>query len=198
MNCPVCGINVLDVQSNCHGCGAALGPRQTGGQEQPGGFYGQPSFASAPAFGETSRYGGSSEAVQVTPLMVEHLQATRPWVKFMGVMLFISVGLLFLGGLLMMVALSSVRGVGASPAIGLLYWLFGLLYIAPAIFLNRYAGAIRELLQGGGATSMEKALESQKSFWRYVGILTLVILCIYALFLVIAILIGIGGAMRMR
>jgi hypothetical protein len=199
MNCPACGAYVPDTQENCDKCGAVVRAHQAGGYEQPGDRpYGQPGFNPGISYAASEyapRYGSDSGDIKVTPLMVEHLRATRPWVKFLAILGFISVGLMFLGGLIMMAALSSVRGVGATPAIGLLYWLFALLYIAPAIFLNRYATAIRELLQGGGAPPMEKALESQKSFWRYVGILTVVLLCIYALIFVIAILVGISGAL---
>jgi len=199
MNCPACGAYVLDTQGNCDKCGAAIGARQAGGYGQPDDrSYGPPGFNPGISYAASEyspRYDSGSGDIKVTPLMVEHLRATRPWVKFLAILGFISVGLMFLGGLIMMTALSGVRGAGGAPAIGLLYWLFALLYIAPAIFLNRYATAIRELLQGGGATPMEKALESQKSFWRYVGILTTVLLCIYALIFVIAILVGISGAL---
>ena len=134
--------------------------------------------------------------IPVTPLMIEHLRATRPWVKFLSIMMFISVGLCFLGGLLMMIASSSpvMRGAGLGPLIGLVYWVMGGLYLAPAVFLYRYASSIQDLLQGGGDIAMESALESQKSFWRFMGIMTLVVLCIYGLI----ILFGIFAAMSMR
>jgi hypothetical protein len=40
---------------------------------------------------------------------------------------------------------------------------------------------------------MESALGSQKSFWRFVGILTLVVICLYALIFIFAML----GAMSL-
>jgi len=200
MNCPACGADVLYTQKNCDQCGLALEASQSGGEEQPvADSSGQSGFNPGVSFTDSEyapRYGGGSGDIAVTPVMLEHLQATRPWVRFMSVMLFISVGLMFLGGLLLMATLASAGRGGPPAAIGLLYWLLGLVYIAPAIFLNRYATSIRELLQGGGASPMEKALESQKSFWRYVGILTVVILCIYALILLIAILAGISSVSR--
>ncbi len=207
MNCPACSANVLDSQKYCQICGTVVRAHQDGGQEQPGEkFYGQSGFTAgnvstawpgvSPGGSEDRpRYDSGSGTIMVTPLMVEHLRATRPWVKFLAILAFISVGLMFLVGLIAMAALSTVRGVGPNAAIGILYWLMALLYIAPAIFLNRYATAIRELLHGGGAPTMEKALESQKSFWRYVGILTLVLLCIYALILLIAVVIGISAGL---
>jgi hypothetical protein len=70
----------------------------------------------------------------------------------------------------------------------------GGLYLAPAFFLHQYASSINDFLQGGGDSAMETALGSQKSFWRFVGILTLVFICLYVLVFVFAIF----GAMVMR
>ncbi|HLG13454.1 MAG TPA: DUF5362 family protein [Blastocatellia bacterium] len=172
---------------------------EAGSEEQPGGgFQSQPGFTpeiSSALYGNAPRYDSGFGDIMVTPVMVEHLRATRPWVKFLGILHFVLVGLMALAGLIAIVVLSSTRGAGASPALGFLYWLIGLFYIAPAVYLNRYAGAIRELLQGGGAPSMERALESQKSFWRYAGILTLVAICIYALVLLVALLAAAGRSM---
>lgn len=128
--------------------------------------------------------------VPVTPLMIEHLRATKPWVRLISVIMFISVGLMFLGGLLMLFMPSTpgMRGVGFGPFLAIFYFVFGVLYIFPAYFLHQYASSINDLVQGGGDTAMENALGSQKSFWRFVGILTLVIICIYVLVILLAIL----------
>src|SRR5689334_4359332 len=128
--------------------------------------------------------------IPVTPLMVEHLRATKPWVRLISVIMFISVGLMFLGGLAMFFvpATPGLRGTGVGPLIGIFYFIFGGLYLIPAYFLHQYASSIQELLNGGGDSAMENALGSQKSFWRFVGILTLILICLYALVFVFAIL----------
>jgi len=55
---------------------------------------------------------------------------------------------------------------------GLFYMAMAFLYIAPGVFLHRYAGAIRELKRAGTADALEAALKHQKSFWRYMGIMS--------------------------
>jgi hypothetical protein len=42
----------------------------------------------------------------------------------------------------------------------------------------------------GIAADLERALDYQKSFWRFVGIMTIVVLCVYLVILLVAI----GGA----
>lgn len=133
--------------------------------------------------------------VPVTPLMIEHLRATKPWVRLISIIMFISVGLMFLGGVAIMLMPSpmGMGGAGFSAIIGILYILIGVLYIFPAYFLHQYASAINDFLNGGGDTAMETALGSQKSFWRFVGILTLIVICLYALFFLFAILAGLSA-----
>lgn len=132
----------------------------------------------------------TSENFSVTPLMIQHLRATKPWVRFISVMMFIMGGLVILAGFFMMFmpSMPGMRGAGFGFGIGIVYFLLGFLYIVPGYLLGQYASAINKLLLGGGDVAMEDALGSQKSFWRFVGILTLVLMCIYALifFFVIA------------
>jgi hypothetical protein len=62
--------------------------------------------------------------------------------------------------------------------------------LPPVIFLNKYASRIAEAEGTRTPEDLARALEAQKSFWRYVGIFTLVMLCLYALLFVV----GIGTA----
>ena len=121
----------------------------------------------------------------ITPLMIDHLRATKPWVRLISVVMFIFVGLTFLGGIFMIfgsAAAGGMRGAGAvSPIVGIFYFIFGGLYLIPAYFLHQYASSINDLLRGGGDVAMETALGSQKSFWKFSGILTLIVICLYAL-----------------
>jgi hypothetical protein len=120
--------------------------------------------------------------------MIEHLRATKPWVRFMSVIMFIFAALIFLGGLLMMLMPSGMSGFGLGPLVGIIYIVMSGLYLAPAFFLHQFASSINDFLNGGGDSAMENALGSQKSFWRFVGILTLVVICIYGLIFLFAIL----------
>jgi hypothetical protein len=133
--------------------------------------------------------------IPVTPLMVDHLRATRPWVLLISIVMFIAAGFMVLGGLAMMFMPTSpaMGGFGFGPLLGLIYFVMSALYIAPAYLLLKYASHIKDLVNGGGDVAMENALGSQKSFWRYSGIVTLIVIGLYVLFFVFAIL----GAMSM-
>lgn len=131
----------------------------------------------------------------ITPLMIEHLRATKPWVRFMSVILFISVAFIFLGAVIILLVPTSMGGSGLSALIAIVYVALGALYLFPAYFLHQYASSIRSLEQGGGDVAMEEALRNQKSFWRFVGILTLVVICIYLIVIVFTVA---GAALMSR
>jgi hypothetical protein len=119
------------------------------------------------------------------------LNQTRPWVRFMSIMVFIGAGFAALCGLSMflleatgdMVATKNEAFLGVPGGgflLGLLYLVLAVVYIAPGIFLSRYATAIKALDSTQTSQALEKALKYQKSFWRYVGILTVISLIVLA------------------
>jgi hypothetical protein len=124
----------------------------------------------------------------ITPLMIEHLRATKPWVRFMSVILFITVVLMVLVALAMLIMPRGMGGSGVSSLIAIVYLALAALYVVPAYFLYQFASSIRNLEKGGGDVAMEEALGSQKSFWRFVGITTLIVICIYVIVIAFMIL----------
>jgi len=137
----------------------------------------------------------------ITPAMKEYLQQTKPWVRFMSVLGFIAVALMVLCGFAVMIfsaSMSSRFGPSGVPMafLGFIYLVLGLIYVFPAIFLYRYADGIKKAITVDLVGGMEDALRSQKSFWRYVGIIALIILIVYAIILVGLILFGIFNALR--
>lgn len=114
---------------------------------------------------------------------LDALRATKPWARFMGVMGFLSTALLILVAVGVMLAGSFLQGMPEPlrTILPLIYLVMAGLQLPPAIFLNRYAGRIRDALASRDAGDVAEALRAQKSFWVYVGVLTLVVTILYAL-----------------
>jgi len=140
----------------------------------------------------SSASNGGDDA-RAAPHLVELLRQTKPWVTFLAIVGFVFAGLMVLLGLLMMV-FGAAKPTKFPWPFGLVYLLLALLYIFPSLFLLRYGAAIRRLLDGNGMNALTDALREQKSFWRLVGIMTAVVLCIYALGLVGAFIFGLARA----
>ncbi|MDP2877579.1 MAG: DUF4339 domain-containing protein [Holophaga sp.] len=148
-----------------------------------------------------ARMSGASQG-QVSPSIVALLRQTKPWVRLLAVLGFIGIGLMLVGSFAML-ALGSSFGKGLPAGFGfgmmLAYMLMAGIQLPAVLFLNRYASRIASLVNSNSPSDLEEALSAQKSFWRYIGILTLILLCIYALIFVVMIIAGVAGfAGKMR
>ena len=122
------------------------------------------------------------------------LRQTKPWVRFISVMFFIGAALCALGGLGVIVA-GMVGGMAGGTAssraglflafLGFVYILMAILYIAPGVFLWKYADRIGIFLRQQTPGRLASALGAQKSFWKFIGILTLVFICLYPIMILV-------------
>jgi hypothetical protein len=123
---------------------------------------------------------------QITPMMLQHLQDTRPWVLFLSIVGFIAIGLMVVGSLYVMTALGRM----IPGWMGVIYLGVAAIYVVPTLTLFRYASAISYIFQGGGTHALEEALRLQRSFWRFVGMLTAILLGLYGLMFAGAMVLG--------
>jgi hypothetical protein len=122
------------------------------------------------------------------------LRATRPWAKLLAIIGFIFVGITIITGIAMTVGKNFLPASAKSPpllATGMINIPLSILYLVPSIWLYKYASAIRRFLEGDGAIELGNALAYQKSFWKFVGITTLVSLILAVCGIVAAVFIPI-------
>ena len=146
-------------------------------------------------------YGGSGDGMDpALDAAVHTMRQTKPWVRFISVMMFIGSGFMILGGLGAIVVGLIGAGMGEGmeatflPFLGVLYIVMAFLYIIPAVYLWSYATRIGVLQQQKSLGNLASSLEPQKSFWRFVGILMLVVLVLYAVFFAIAMILPLIAA----
>lgn len=78
--------------------------------------------------------------------------------------------------------------------VGGLYLIFAVFYLYPCIKLNQYASRIGSLLNSQSNIDLQAALDAQRSFWKFAGIIALIFVSLYALFFGLIILGGLSGA----
>jgi hypothetical protein len=157
----------------------------------------------------------ASPAVNVSPVSRSHdaattegvirqLAGTKPWVRFISVMMFVGAGFLVLIALVMLLAggvmaqatkSNPMFAGGMGAVIGVLYIVMALFYIYPGLKLWKYASRIGDFIQSANAVNLEAALGEQRKFWKFFGVLMLIFLILYALVFVGAILMGVFAAM---
>ncbi|MEO8614955.1 MAG: DUF5362 family protein [Luteolibacter sp.] len=155
--------------------------------------------------GQEAGLGGDS---QVSQAVLHQLAGTKPWVRFMSVLMFVGAGLMLLVAVVIALAGSQISRISAASGgapmfsgmmglvIAVIYGVLSLVYIYPALKLWNYASRIGDLLMTGSEQDLVNALSQQRSFWKFIGILVLAMFVLY--FIGIAVMIAIGGIAAMN
>ena len=125
-----------------------------------------------------SNPGDSDGSGRVSARTAEIMARTKGWVRFIAVVLFVNFGISIISTL---VSLGSENRLASGPSgLGRFFGMgvMLLLYLYPAVKLNSYASRIGVLLQSGLPRDLEAALNEHRAFWRYLGIVAIVLLSI--------------------
>jgi hypothetical protein len=151
-------------------------------------------------------YSYSQEAVSAA--VIDQLRRTRGWVLFFSIMLWIGAVFLLVGGLIMIgigllggagSAMGEMSGMGAAEAgvmagMAFVYLILAVFYIYPALKLGKFAARIRDLAAVPSEQNLVAALNEQRAFWKYVGIMVIVMIALYIVIFAVAMVVGIAGA----
>ena len=132
----------------------------------------------------------------------EFLKETAKWTKFLAILGFVGIGLMVLGSLVMLFAPSSLMSNGDFPFGGkifmmLLYLAFAVLYYFPISYLYQFSENTKKAIENNDNNAVRDAFEFLKSHYKFMGILTIILLSFYAIIIFIG-LIGAGTAAMMN
>ncbi len=112
-----------------------------------------------------------------TANIIESLRGTRPWLLLMAILGFVGAGLMFLGGLFVVLAtaLGSAASQGDMPsgflwALGFIYLVVAGCYVFVSVLLVRGFSSMGRVIDGGGIAELEDAIDTQRVFWKTLGI----------------------------
>ncbi|MEK8179880.1 DUF5362 family protein [Flavobacterium buctense] len=124
-------------------------------------------------------------------LAVDSLRESAKWTMFLSIVGFIFIGLMFIGGAVTIVSLSNIPDEpefgGMNPFgavknfIGIIYLVMAAIYFFPVLYLYKYSKGVKEAINFSNSEVLADALQNLKSHYKFVGILTIVLLCLYAL-----------------
>lgn len=132
----------------------------------------------------------------------EFLKETAKWTKFLAILGFVGIGLMVLGSLVMLFAPSSLMSNGDFSFGGkifmmLLYLAFAVLYYFPISYLYQFSENTKKAIENNDNNAIRDAFEFLKSHYKFMGILTIILLSFYAIMIFIG-LIGAGAAAMMN
>lgn len=136
----------------------------------------------APPSAPVSASYGSGDG-QVSPLALQHLFRTQFWVRLISMVGLIGVSIWLITVLFAFAGFNGLmsRGLRGREDSGFfegpvaLIVVVVLFYLYPLIKLSKYASAIRRLRVSQSMADLEAALDQQRGFWRYVGIIVLLL-----------------------
>lgn len=146
----------------------------------------------------------------VSPGTIAALAGTKPWVRFMAVIVWIAIVFMLVGavGMLIMSMVGPNVGAPASPinmafggrafmmGMAVTYVVIALMYIYPAIKLWSYASNIARLAASHTVADLDAALNEQRRFWKFLGILVIIMISLYAVFFIAMIIVAGMGAIN--
>lgn len=133
------------------------------------------------------------EPLYVNTEIKNYLFETAKWGRFLGIIGFIMVGLMALAGLVMGFFMNSNQT--ATPVTGMpaqmggvffavLYLAMAGLYYFPSMYVYQFSTKAKSALKGNNETELTLAFSSLKSFFKFWGILMIVLLLFYGLMLI--------------
>ena len=148
----------------------------------------------------------SSSGLGIDQSTFEHLTEAARWARFLAIAGFVFCGLIALFGMfantffsLMTSRLSNeltnanelYGGMGVFMAV--LYIGMALLYFFPCLYLFRFANYMKVAAATSKQENLDKSFQNLKIMFRFVGILTIIVLCLYLLLFII----GMAGVATM-
>lgn len=126
--------------------------------------------------------------LHITPQSREFLRETAKWAKFIAIMGFIFIGLMVMGGVGVAISGAAFAGVG-SPGFGigisLMYIVFAGIYFFPVLYLFQFATKTKQALLTNSTPLLTESLEFLKSHYKFMGIMMIVILSLYAMIFIV-------------
>lgn len=133
---------------------------------------------------------GPGAGLQLTHPSGDYLAQTAKWGKLLAIVGFIGIAFMVLMALLMGTAMSSMignnSGAGAAAAFGsgmvtIIYLLFALLYFFPVLYLYRFSAKMQEALHTSNEEALQHSFKNLKSLFKFLGILTIIMLVFWGL-----------------
>ncbi len=129
----------------------------------------------------------TEKGLEITPMMKSQLKETSKWAKFLAILGFIGIGLIVLAAMFLLIVGNEVPTslVGASPAIlAFIYFVIAGIYFVPIKYLYDFSTQISHAVTTTSQQSFSDAINSLKSHYKFIGIMTIVMLSLYLLLII--------------
>ena len=125
------------------------------------------------------------------------LKETSTWTYFLSIIGFIGIGVMVLFGVFFSVTMGAMPdgnpyktlGIDISY-FGIIYIVLGLIYFIPVLYLFNFSRKMKRALHSNKNEELTAAFSNLKSHYKYIGILSIVIISLYVVIIIIAMIAG--------
>ncbi|NQX81901.1 MAG: hypothetical protein HRT66_07910 [Flavobacteriaceae bacterium] len=144
---------------------------------------------------QTTGQSNNESGLRLTNLAISYLREIGKWAKFLSIIGFIGAGVMMVIGLFAISEMQAVldlyrdASVGVIPSVsGVMYVLIGVIFLTPSWYMFKFSQKLKTSLRTEDSNELEIALLNQKSFFKFWGILMIVVLGFYLLLAVFGLL----------
>lgn len=123
-----------------------------------------------------------------------YLNTTRKWTKFLAILSFIGLGILLLLGMGFIFGGFFLGSDNESPFplvfLGLVYLILVAVNIIPSWYLFSFSKNLDKMQNYRDSLKVEEAFRNLMAYYRFMGIMTIVVFGIYLIFMIIALIVG--------
>lgn len=132
--------------------------------------------------------------LMVSPIAASFLHEAARWTKFLSILGFVGIGIMVLVALFAGAVLSMLPGTSELPFppafLSVIYLLIAVLYFFPVYYLYQFSTKLSDALAQKNNSYLETAFENLKSHYKFIGILAIIMLSLYALIFLFGIVMG--------
>ena len=140
----------------------------------------------------------TQDGLQFNGPSLDFLKETAKWTRFLSIVGFVVIGFMVLASFAFGSIFSAMPTADLMPfppiIFTVMYLLFAALYFFPILYLYRFSTSMLKAIDFQNQTDLEHAFSNLKSHYKFIGILTIIVLGFYALMFLFGIL---GGAAAM-
>ncbi len=111
-----------------------------------------------------------------------YLNETRKWTLFLSILGFVMLGLMMIGAFSIGTIMNQITGEDApfsGLAIGVLYLFIGAIYFFPIYYLYKFSTKMKQAVLEEDDISVNEAFKNLKSHYKFMSIMTIIMLALY-------------------
>lgn len=128
----------------------------------------------------------TSSELKVTEYIRRDLTTAAKWGKFLAIIGFVLIGLMFIAALVMLISAANLPSFisGQFFLMGFIYIVMAVIFVFPTLYLLRFSNSTQIGLQSEKQVDFEFGIENLRSLFKFMGIYTIVVLGLYVLVII--------------